>query len=440
MKLTKNINTTKTNKYTQYIKTFRLGGFYKFTIAVFVIGLLGAIIVFSSKASVPYVSFEPELGALTGNTRNANDNLASNGGSVQFNLATPAPTAMNLLSTNKPAYASTGTAKDANDLDYDSKWWGGDSGWLAYDLSSVPTGNRQSVVVAWYADDGGYTTENYAGSCGSWGTAYLSNYSIEINNAPGGTVAPTNGWQTVQTVSGNGDLSGMHRINLSGNNWIRINGNGPNGIGINFDVADASLGVTDGWLFLGDSITTAYATHNSLTNSSGVSSVSFTQGIRNGTSGQNTPLQLNGAMPCTRSWDAIIWLDRVLTTFQGKYVTLNFGTNDGWNGTGDPDGYYENMQNLVDMIRARGMIAVVPTIPWPNNTGQWQTGIESFNSKIFELYNNNPDVVRGPDLYALTKGKTNLYRGSGDVHFNDNGNVLARNAWIETALQNVYAR
>jgi lysophospholipase L1-like esterase len=441
MRLTRNINTdTKRITSPRPKLFFRFSGFYKSTIAILFIGLLGAMLAFSSTASVPYISLEAELGLIKGNARNTSDVLASKGGAIQFNLATPAPTSMKLISTNKPAFASFGTARDANDLDYDTKWWGGNSGWLAYDLSSEALSNRQSVVVAWYTDDGGYTTESYAGSCGSWGTSYLSNYTIEVNSAPGGGNAPSSGWQTMQTVSGNGDLSGMHRINFAGFNWIRINGSGPNGIGINVDVADASAGVTDGWLFLGDSITTTYATHNNITNSSGVTGASFTDGIRIGTSGANIPLQLNGAMPCTRSWDAIIWLDRVLATYQGKYVTLNFGTNDGWNGTGNADGYYENMQNLVDMIRERGMIAVVPTIPWPNNTGQWQIGIEAFNSKIFELYNNNPDVIRGPDLYSITKGRPNLYRGAGDVHFNDNGNLVARNAWIETALQNVYAK
>jgi hypothetical protein len=80
----------------------------------------------------------------------------------------------------------------------------------------------------------------------------------------------------------------------------------------------------------------------------------------------------------------------------------------------------------------------VATIPWPNNTGTWQTGIEAMNAQITTLYQARPQILRGPDLYTLTKDRTDLYRAPGDVHPNDTGAALIRQAWANTALTNIY--
>src|SRR3954452_9338539 len=168
---------------------------------------------------------------------------------------------------------------------------------------------------------------------------------------------------------------------MAGYNWIRINCSGPNGISINVDVADASAGLTDGWLFLGDSITAIYAGHSALSGSTGTVR-SFTDLIAAGTTGTTRPIAQNSGTDCAKATDALTWIDGMLDAFPGKYVTLNYGTNDGWAGNGDPAAYYTTMLALVDKVIAAGKTPVVATIPWPNNTGTWQTGTEAMNAQI----------------------------------------------------------
>ncbi|WP_152965972.1 hypothetical protein [Pseudobacteroides cellulosolvens] len=50
-----------------------------------------------------------------------------------------------LISKGVPAFASVGTASDANDENYGTSWKGNPPGWLAYDLSIVPESQRIKV-------------------------------------------------------------------------------------------------------------------------------------------------------------------------------------------------------------------------------------------------------------------------------------------------------
>lgn len=414
------------------------------TVVILVVFIsVGVSLMVLTRAAGIFVTAEPENGALTGNASVVTDTAASGGQAVKFAATTSgSPGVMKMISLNKPAFASSGTARNGNDASYDTAWSPSGNGWLAYDLSTEPTANRQSVILSWYTSpDDGHSVNGFQGACPAWsGRPYISAYTVEGNAAAGGTAsAPTTGWTTLATVSGNGNLSGQHLVNFAGYNWIRINGSGPNGISVNVDVADASAGVTDDWLFLGDSITAGYAGHFTGTDQNGTTVRSFTEQISAGTAAKYRPIQENAAMSCTKAADAMVWIDSFLNAFPGKYVTLNFGTNDSWNASGDPNGYSSTMQSLINKIKAKGKIAVISTIPWPNNAGGWPANVEAMNAKILQLYTANPDsVIPGPDLYTLTKGKTNYYRGTGDVHFNDLGSSVARKAWADAALANIY--
>jgi lysophospholipase L1-like esterase len=411
-----------------------------FVVLAVIVGIV--VVVYSFAAGTP-IAFEAESGSLAGSAAVSTVAGQSGTGTVKFaGSSTGGPGVMKMISLNKPAFASSGIARDGNDSSYDTSWSPSGSGWLAYDLSAEPTANRQSVVLAWFTNpDDGHSVNGFAGACPAWsGRPYISDYTIQGNAAAGGTSsAPTTGWTTLATVSGNANLSGQHLINFAGYNWIRINGSGPNGIDVNVDVADASGGITDDWLFLGDSITTIYSGHFTGTDQNGTTVRSFTEGISAGTAAKYRPIQEDAAMSCTKSGDALVWIDSFLNAFPGKYVTLNFGTNDSWNASGDPVGYASNMQSLINKIKAKGKVAVISTIPWPNNAGGWPENIEAMNAKIQQLYTANPgSVIPGPDLYTLTKGHANYYQDPGNVHFNDLGASVARKAWIDAALTNIY--
>lgn len=367
-------------------------------------------------------------------TPSATTSPASNGGA-----ANP------IISRGRPAFASVGAAGNANDGDF-TTWWGvpaGETAWLAYDLSGVPAEDRRAVVLAWYtAPDDGFTTAGIQGGCPIWsGRPFLGDYVVEVNAAEGGGDPPTSGWREVDTVSGNVNLSAQHKVNFSGSNWIRISGGGPNGVAVNVDVADASSGDSGGWLFTGDSITATYGGHALLAGPGGAAVPGIGALIAAGSQDRFQPLVQNNGVPCSKSGDALVWIDEMLEGFHGRYVTLNYGGNDGYGGQGGEAGlkaYYEHMEDLIAKVTDLGMVPVIPTITWPNNPGAWDRQIQKLNDQIRRLYKAHPEVIPGPDLYTLLKGRTELYRGAGDVHLNDQGSALIREAWAETLLGTVY--
>ena len=168
-------------------------------------------------------------------------------------------TANPVISRNCPAYSESSpySASSANDDFYYSFWYGSSPDYLAYDLSAVPEEQRQKVIAVWYNATGqyDYTVGQYGGSSNSM----PSDYTIEVNSAEGGTY-PEDNWEVVETVSGNTLHSRQHLVDMSGYNWIRIMVTGNDGkeggtSGINFDIHNVSEGISDSWIFYGDSIT-----------------------------------------------------------------------------------------------------------------------------------------------------------------------------------------
>ena len=78
---------------------------------------------------------------------------------------------------------------------------GCDPGWLALDLSSVPAAKRGRVVVGWYNDP---QTSPYDHSVpGEEAYNNLRDYTLQANPAASGGAAPTSGWVTLASVTGN---------------------------------------------------------------------------------------------------------------------------------------------------------------------------------------------------------------------------------------------
>ena len=182
---------------------------------------------------------------------------------------------MPVISRSKPAFASSGSAGAANDASYSTYWRssGAMPAWLAYDLSSVPAAHRGPVVVGWYNDP--ITTPYDHTVTGDVAYNNLGSYTIQVNPGAGGGQPPTSGWVTLASVTNNRYHSRTHYVNMTGNNWIRINVTATDGSSenndaeMNMDVHDASAdGPSDSWIFYGDSITEDGMPHEPISGSS----------------------------------------------------------------------------------------------------------------------------------------------------------------------------
>jgi hypothetical protein len=357
---------------------------------------------------------------------------------------------MPIISFRVPAYASSGVAGQANDSSYDTQWISTEltststPSWIAYDLSSVPAAQRGPVDIVWDNGNGGYNEYDLSAKSGAEAWNQPRDYTIEANAAAGGSL-PSSGWVTLVTVTGNTLLSREHPVNFSGYNWLRMTVTGINGAvydgvthkstGINLDVHDASHGVTDAWLFLGDSIT-AFAMRNDgatidagsfpeLIHTSKADYFPASEGAGEGGWQSSTPL----TTPSPDGNGTIF--DHWLSGFPGKFVCLSYGTNDGTDGSGDATPTYNNLVAMVKKIIAAGKTPCIPHLPWAEDASH-QKNAMLINAKIDSIYSKYPQVVKGPDLYSVTQNRTELYQDS--LHPNPQGREVYRQAWATTIL------
>ncbi len=333
-----------------------------------------------------------------------------------------------VISRDVPAYSKEGnkTASKGNDENYSSFWEGKSEDYLAYDLSAVPADQRKIVDAVWY------TTNTYD-NLGEWVTKVNepTSYVIEVNDAEGGQY-PENDWKEAVTVEDNVLSSRQHLIDFEGYNWIRfrlVTADGKEDVNckINFDIHDASNGLNDSWLFIGDSIT-AGGMGNSLTASS---YATFISGFDN----RYFPIQENAGIGGLTSKDGKKNIDRWLETYPGKYVSLAYGTNDAWGGLGE-NNYYNNTVYMVNAVIEAGKIPVLPTIPYSTNNDVLKN-LDKYNAKIQQIYEEYPQVDKGPDFFSIIKEDTSILGGDG-VHPNSKGYEKMRRVWAETMFETVY--
>ena len=361
----------------------------------------------------------------------------------------PSSGPMQLISANVPAYASSGAASApmANDNMTSQGCCGSEASnwssttlpaWLAYDLSATPANMRTSLVIAWYTFAS--ATLNSAPNAMNVPLTYV----LEGNTAPGGaSAAPTDGWQTltlhdnppraadgsITSAYGNfGVGANVHWVDFASYNWIRIRvltvQAGTN-VSLDMDVYDAPNGPTDSWIFMGDSVT-----HVALTR---------------GEDEQNTiPLEVEAMRPDhfpayieygvggTQASAAPSELPTVLQWFIGKYVTLNFGTNQ----SGTPQEFLSAMESAVQMVIAGGHIPVIPTIPYPNTNACQNMAVEAENATLPMLFQDYPQALPGPDLWTLFMQHPEYTMGSAP-HPNDAGKAAYVQAWADWIAQSV---
>ena len=344
--------------------------------------------------------------------------------------ATAAPPPLPLISLNVPAFAPTDYPASADDNNYGTCWRGTIPGWLAYDLSSVPAAQRGQVVVVFYdtdSNDYDHTITN------SYYTGIPENYTIEGNAAPGGTTsAPTSGWVTLATVTGNIYRSRQSVVNLTGYNWIRINislleTESGSTTCIDMDVHDASQGLQDDWIFYGDSITNGcMAIYNSPTYAQMVNSA-----LPN-----YFPVVENGGIGGIFSYNGAQNINTWLSVFPGQYVGIDYGTNDAWGNQTGAAAYYSYEEEIVQAVLAAGKIPVIPKIPFSTNADVADY-VPAYNAEIDALYAAYPQIVKGPDFWTFFQNNPSLL-GSDGVHPTTAGYTAMGQQWVNTMLAEVY--
>lgn len=342
--------------------------------------------------------------------------------------AADAPVPAPVISRNCPAYSGSNpaTAAAGNDEHYFSFWNAQCPDYLAYDLSGVPEEERQVVDAVWYCTSaydmiGLYVNRNME----------PSDYTIEVNAAPGGTY-PEDGWEIVAAVEGNTLASRQHVVEFAGYNWIRMHltkaDDKENTVAmVNFDIHNVSDGVSDSWLFLGDSITAG-----GMNNCYGTGFAAYIHQLDE----RYFPIQENGGIGGITSKDGLDNIDRWLSTFPGQYVSVAYGTNDAWGNQTGAEKYYENTKAMIDKILALGKTPVLPKIPHAEEPGVADY-LDEYNAMIDRLYEEYPEIVPGPDLSTILAEHTEYLSADG-VHPNSEGYEEMRRIWAETMYERVY--
>lgn len=341
-----------------------------------------------------------------------------------FAEVTPNP----VISRNCPAYSVSGQASAGNDEHYFSFWQSSSPDYLAYDLSDVPDSEKKQVIAVWYNTSTFEKIGSYANQNG-----LPTDYTIEVNAAAGGDY-PSEGWETAETITENTLASRQHLVNMEGYNWIRINISKADGepsrqASINFDIHNVSSGISDSWLFLGDSITAG-----GMNNCYGTGFATYINRIDE----NFFPIQENGGIGGIRSIEGKENIDRWLSVSQAKYVSIAYGTNDAWGNSGAAESYYENTKYMIDAILAAGKIPVLPKIPSSTNADV-NPNVPLYNAKVDQLYEEYGDkLVHGPDFDTFFKENPE-YLSSDGVHPASEGYDAMRQLWAETMYEEVYS-
>jgi hypothetical protein len=351
-------------------------------------------------------------------TAGAGASAVAGGGSAGMDgLPTPPgsmATAMPIISHGVPAFASSNdpnaTPAKANDGNPATSWSStATAAWLAYDLSGVPVAERGEVLIAWYDE----AAADYINTTPTDPSKHLPiDYTLETNMAPGGGNPPTDGWTTVDTVTGNNRSTRQVLVDIMGANWVRMNitkSSDPNIVQVDLDVQSAPDGATDSWLFMGDSITFLWSTY----------AFSDLPELVNGIDSTRWPAVVPAAIGGTNTTTAMAAIQDTMSNYPGRFVVLAYGTND------HPTEFH--MEELVQAVIAAGKVPVVPHMPWAADANIQMSG-PLINAQIDALYVKYPAILKGPDFWAIFNGRTDLIPAT-DIHPNDAGEEEFRKQW-----------
>lgn len=333
-----------------------------------------------------------------------------------------------IVSRNCPVYAGSGQAEAANDEHYFSFWFSNAPDYLAYDLSAVPEEDRTEMILAWYNATGQYDPSILNGGSTN---GVPSAYTIEVNFAPGGTY-PEDGWEVVDTVTGNTLHSRQHYVFTDGANWVRMHiteadGKEGSSISLQMDLHTYHSEPADSWIFFGDSITAG-----GMMNCYGSPFAELVNAIDS----RYYPIQENGGIGGIFSTDGANNIDRWLEFTPCQFVSIAYGTNDAWGNQTGAEQYYENTVYMIEEVLAKDKTPILPTIPYAAEEGV-NAYLDDYNAMVYKIYEEYPEVIKGPDFYTFFKENPE-YLSSDGVHPSSEGYAAMRQLWAETMYENVY--
>ena len=322
------------------------------------------------------------------------------------------PQPMPLINRGVPAFSSdaASTPASSNDDSPMSAWAPAKlPAWVAYDVSGAPADARHQALAAWYAPHAGAYLLSAASAKDDQAPV---DYTIEINPAAGGGSPPADGWVNVVTVTDNARNAREHLFDLNGANWVRMSitkATGGKVPAFDLDVHSAPDGASDCWLLMGDSIT----------NISTLYAFDDIPKLVHASTPTRWPSIVPAAIGGTSTVTAQDVIDDNLRYFPGRFVTLNYGTN---NHASDFD-----MEPLIQKVLAAGKIPVIPLMPWSSGAMVQAEG-PVINAAIEALYLKYPQIIHGPDMWMVFKDRPDLIP-AGDVHPNSDGQAEWRKQW-----------
>ncbi len=298
-----------------------------------------------------------------------------------------------IVSRYKPIYASfTGSpSMRVNGKFGETAWNVTDSSWIAIRLQPEMTG----IFFTWNS-----TNRMWSDSIANprdcvEGQPVPENYRLLISGNSTNGIDGT--WQTADSVTGNIVAARGHRINFTGNTWIKMFvGKGAGKID-EIEIFDISKGADDTWFFLGTGITL-----NAFKKP--VQIKDFRSYIIEYVKEFNpiaTPAYLRGGIGCATSNGFAADISNILNIAGNvSYVAIEIGTYDACGGATENIGTFtDNLRRIVTACQAKGIEPIIARIP-ATDSGKASWQIPEMYLKVIDELTEKRHLIPGPDLYT----------------------------------------
>jgi hypothetical protein len=293
---------------------------------------------------------------------------------------------------------------------HDNAAIGLDRAWI--DLRTVPADQKRHTLIWWTSFKKPTLTD------GGPRDGVPRDFSIQTNGSTGST--PTGAWTDVPglSFSGNTTAGAIYAdVDLSEANYVGINvtAQNVNGVSLQMDLHNAALGARDTIAIWGDSNPQQIFLGGPI--SGGAYNGGSLESLLEALTGRPAPAILNMGFGGATTGSLLSGVGSPsiapILALPVRYVVVGGGTNDAANAgtamsTAQVDQVAANWQSMITQIEAAGKVAILPTVPWGNANATHAANVAAMNARIPALLAANPDVIPGPDLYALSNGQHNL--------------------------------